>query len=329
MALMRHLKKDAEALGGTSIYTWWFPEKMQKIFERLFGHKTIDYDISGLLGLIMFAGIGEFESENLFFSEEVIAKLFLSTENKNRVNMFSESQQNLSCLLFGITLDDVSKMEISRFENQILTNCSFQRTRFSEKLRECCVNGKGFSNSVLRKSSQKPTHQVLKLLRFIAVEVLFRLSMMFLTTNSEQLYRQMAANPQEIDEKYVGRHKMKMANLLKLYPQANVGSPALDSTEQFRQFEKWIGHDLLVSSTMALGKYTKMKLFATGIPRQQWAEFGNEEEKHERPRPSLTTPFPKHPLFKTKSATVETKKKKKVQAIGKLFANVFMDFRLS
>jgi hypothetical protein len=75
---------------------------------------------------------------------------------------------------------------------------------------------------------------------------------------------------------------------------------------EFKQLEKWIGHDLLVTSIMTLGKSTRGNcVFAKGIPPLQWKEFENKEERLRRPVPNPIALFPKPP-------TVEKKKEKKI-----------------
>lgn len=83
---------------------WWFPPKIQRIIEILFKNKPVEEDVPGLLSLIMFAGIGFSYDEEVHFKKQVIETLYLS----DTTNDFYESQQNLSDLLFGITVDDVS-----------------------------------------------------------------------------------------------------------------------------------------------------------------------------------------------------------------------------
>jgi hypothetical protein len=80
---------------------WWFPIKIQVIIEILFKNKPVDEDMSGLLSLIMFAGISP--NEDVYFKDQIIDALYLS----DSLNEFYKWQQNLSYLLFGIRVDDV------------------------------------------------------------------------------------------------------------------------------------------------------------------------------------------------------------------------------
>ena len=71
--------------------------------------KPSDTDVSGLLSLILFAGIDLSEKTDDFFQDQIIEKVFLITgKEKSNKNLFLfESQQNLASLLFGITVDKV------------------------------------------------------------------------------------------------------------------------------------------------------------------------------------------------------------------------------
>jgi hypothetical protein len=83
---------------------------MQVIIELLFTKTSLEGDVPGLLSLIMFAGLESNEEE--YFKNQIIQHQYLSqtTTKPKAKNWIYESQQNLSDLLFGITLDDVSQM---------------------------------------------------------------------------------------------------------------------------------------------------------------------------------------------------------------------------
>jgi hypothetical protein len=91
---------------------WWFPNKIQVIIELLFTKKSLEGDVPGLLPLITFAGLESNKEE--YSKSQIIRHQYLSqTATKPRAkNRIYESQQNLSDLLFGITLDDVSQMSL-------------------------------------------------------------------------------------------------------------------------------------------------------------------------------------------------------------------------
>jgi hypothetical protein len=105
MTFLRHILAEAEVLTGSSVFNWWFPTEIQKIIEPLLQRKTLTLDVAGILGVIMFAGL-DFEDEE-FFLTQIIEKAF---EERVKHNELFESQQNLSTLLFGITVDNVSKI---------------------------------------------------------------------------------------------------------------------------------------------------------------------------------------------------------------------------
>jgi hypothetical protein len=107
-----YLLARAKPLTGTPHYMWWFPNKIQVIIELLFTKKTLEGDVPGLLSLIMFAGLESNKEE--YFKNQIVQHQYLSqTANKPRAKKWIyELQQNLSDLLFGITLDDVSQMSL-------------------------------------------------------------------------------------------------------------------------------------------------------------------------------------------------------------------------
>jgi hypothetical protein len=144
MSFLRCVLEKAKGLTGYSQYMWWFPRKMQVIFERLFAGKPLESDVGGLLGLIMFAGIEEEESGtgNLNIAA-MIEKAYLPRNKKNISNLLFDSQQNMSALMFGITVDNVSK-QCCTLRTFTDTNSYLfsQRTRFLERVNECCMNPK-------------------------------------------------------------------------------------------------------------------------------------------------------------------------------------------
>ena len=109
-----YLLDRTKPLTGKSHYMWWFPNQIQRIIELLFREKSQQGDLPGLLSLIMFAGLEPIEEE--YFKNQIIKHQYLTrTASTSKVkNHFYESQQNLSDLLFGITLDDVSQMSLMR-----------------------------------------------------------------------------------------------------------------------------------------------------------------------------------------------------------------------
>ncbi len=114
--LMDELLRKSKKLTGFSHLMWWLPSEIQPVIELLFKNKPLDQDVSGLLTLIMFAGIGS--NEDVYFRDEIVASVFLSAPK----NPWYDSQQNLSSFLFGITLDDVRKLSMIRTILTFLTN---------------------------------------------------------------------------------------------------------------------------------------------------------------------------------------------------------------
>ncbi len=91
--------------------------------------KPLDGDVGGLLALIMFAGI-DFDDDD-FFEMQVIQKAFLPKTKDGANNFLFESQQNLSVLLFGLTVDDVRKTFLVSFLSPVLTIFLFCRALVS------------------------------------------------------------------------------------------------------------------------------------------------------------------------------------------------------
>ena len=128
------------------------------------------------------------------------------------------------------------------------------------------MNKKSLVNIVLKRNSQKPNPSTLKMLRYVAVEVLFRLSMMFLKTNQTVLL--------ETSRRYgiCDEHPAKMERLLLCM----IPPPSEPSThkQEFKHFELWLGHDMFVSSIMLSSKTAKNKpQYSKVIPKLQWTEF--------------------------------------------------------
>ena len=130
------------------------------------------------------------------------------------------------------------------------------------------------------------------MLRFISVEVLFRISMMLLKTNEETLLTQMEKNPQNVSNKIKASHETKMTLLLSgMYP-SRKDTPMTPKAE-FETLEKWLGHDLFVSGLMAAAKTSGQNLvFAKQIPKLQWDAFCAKEVKKGRDRPQSESKYP-------------------------------------
>jgi hypothetical protein len=102
VTFLKELGKKSESLTGFSLYMWWFPTELQEVLEMLMFRKPLDGDVGWLLSLIMFAGL-DFDDDNCF-EMQVIQKAFLPKTKEGANNLLFESQQNLSVLLFGLTV---------------------------------------------------------------------------------------------------------------------------------------------------------------------------------------------------------------------------------
>ena len=293
MSFLRHIIKKSRKLTGSSLYLSWFPPDIKEVIERLLPSDVCDFDISGLLSLVAIAGIDLNDDE--FFKTQLIGKGYLGLDPKDNSNMFFDSQQNLSMLLFGITMDDVRKTLFRSTYAHLQTNqfIFLQHTRFLEKVREYCHNKKTLANSLFRRNSQKPNPNCLKWIRLLSIEVLFRVSMMFLKTNETKLKSQMAVQATKDGGDIVKVHSRKMEKLLTgMYPNKEGAKPKM----LFEKSESWLGHDLLVKAIHTLSKSsTKCTVFAKKIPMVQWESFESEEEKKGRPKPNRESLFPTVP----------------------------------
>jgi hypothetical protein len=126
---LKELVKKSESLTGFSLYMWWFPTELQEVLEMLMFRKPLDGDVGMLLSLIMFAGI-DFD-EDIFFEMQVIQKAFLPKTKDGANSLLFESQQNLSVLLFGLTVNNVRKTLLVSFLSPVLTIFLFCRALVS------------------------------------------------------------------------------------------------------------------------------------------------------------------------------------------------------
>ncbi len=142
------------------------------------------------------------------------------------------------------------------------------------------MNRKSLVNIVLKRNSQKPNPSTLKTLRYVAVEVLFRLSMMFLRTNETALLERIKTTGLDVN----GDHRKKIGRLLVRM------APSVQSTskQEFEHLEQWLGHDLFVTSIMFSSKTARNKpQFSKVIPQLQWTEFVSEQVKMGYEPPNL------------------------------------------
>jgi hypothetical protein len=143
------------------------------------------------------------------------------------------------------------------------------------------MNTKSLVNIVLKRNSQKPNPFTLKILQYVAVEVLFRLSMMFLRTNETALLEGNETTGLDVD----GEQRRKIERLL-----VRMAPPTSQSTykQEFKHLEQWLGHDLFVTSIMFSSTTVKNKpQFSKVIPQLQWTEFVSEQVKMGYEPPNL------------------------------------------
>jgi hypothetical protein len=119
LGFLHHMSDLAKKLRRTSFLLFLFPRDIQVIVERLFVGKPPESDVGGLLGLIMIAGLGFEEDEYFSF---LIKNLF-QTENESPL---FEGTRNLGIMLFGVTLDDVSKTSNAPTDSTLLTILYFR-----------------------------------------------------------------------------------------------------------------------------------------------------------------------------------------------------------
>ncbi len=62
-----------------------------------------------------------------------------------------------------------------------------QRTRTLERVRYCCANPKSFVNMIFKKGSSSPSKRTMIMLKMIAIENIFRMSLMYLNINKDEL----------------------------------------------------------------------------------------------------------------------------------------------
>jgi hypothetical protein len=111
------------------------------------------------------------------------------------------------------------------------------------------------------------------MLRLVASEVMFRLSMMLLKTNKSLIFLKMDQN-KDLSTETVKRHRDQMESLLsQMYPKS---SSKYTDKQSFQKFERIVGHDLFVKAIMTISK-AKTR-FAKDIPEVQWDKFVKDEK---------------------------------------------------
>ena len=125
VAFLHHMSRISKELNKTSLYWWWFPRDVQVVMERLFQMKPLEGDVGGLLGVIMFAGFD-------FTEDDYFVKMANKLYRHDSSSPLFEGVQNLAVLLFGSTIDDVSKTSKIETNMTVLTIMSFRSVFVSQ-----------------------------------------------------------------------------------------------------------------------------------------------------------------------------------------------------
>ena len=133
-----------------------------------------------------------------------------------------------------------------------------QRTRTLERVRTCCANGRSFANMILKKGSSTPSKDTLIMLRMIAIGNFFRISLMYLKKNLEELQEAMEKNPYDVHREHVKVHKAQMKDIIDGFypPDDPAETQKSDSEIEFKKYESledWLGHDLI-------GKHDRIRI---------------------------------------------------------------------
>ena len=155
-----------------------------------------------------------------------------------------------------------------------------QRTRTLERVRYCCANPKSFVNMIFKKGSSNPSKRTMIMLKMIAIENIFRMSLMYLNINKDELRSTMRICA-ENGEESAKLHEAHMENIL-----AGFIPPTEDYEEEYsedrieeRKFgtlERWVGHDILVNAVLAAGKGSGKnahQVFETDVQPDEWKAF--------------------------------------------------------
>ena len=174
-----------------------------------------------------------------------------------------------------------------------------QRTRTLERVRYCCANPKYFVNMIFKKGSSSPSKRTMIMLKMIAIENIFQMSLMYLNKNADELRSTMrsCANNGEESAKV---HEAHMENIL-----AGFIPPTEDYEEEYsedqieeRKFgtlERWVGHDILVNAVLAAGKGSGKnahQVFETDVQPDEWKAFKQSEKQQNRPPPNRNAEYP-------------------------------------
>ena len=164
-------------------------------------------------------------------------------------------------------------------------------------------------NEVFKKNKQNPKTIVMKSLRLVAREVLFRVSMGFLYANQKEIRDSLTKNVNNFETDLVRESREKMEYLLKgMFP---VAKKDKGLHHQFAQLERWLGHDLLTETIFmnSRARTSTELIFSAGIPRLQWLEYVNKQVDlgHELPEfeATFTTYLPSKRLKSTPEVSID------------------------
>jgi hypothetical protein len=173
---------------------------------------------------------------------------------------------------------------------------------------------------VLKKGSSYPKEEHVVMVRMIAIENIFRMSLMYLKKNIKALRAGMDDNPNQLDQEIVEKHRKTMNNIVRgMYPQGK------NQLENFKQLELWLGHDLLVNGLAALGKTggkheTRFRVFIKNIPEKDWKIYQQSEIDAGRDVPKRKVHYddpPEKQNKKTAASMRTTSKTKRTKTRGK------------
>jgi hypothetical protein len=174
-------------------------------------------------------------------------------------------------------------------------------------------------NMILKRGSNLPPYEQLIMLRMIAIENLFRMSLMYLKKNLKALREAMDENLDQLDENVVTKHKKMMNKIIKgMYPKGK-GKTGL---ENFKQLETWLGHDLLVNVIASYGKAgggdeIRFRVFEKNRPEKEWKAFEASEAANGRHKPSREAKYTE-PEYKDATNTKAKSRNKRLR--GKCYS---------
>ena len=149
---------------------------------------------------------------------------------------------------------------------------------------------------MFKKGSANPGEGIMIMLHMVAIENLFRMSLIYLKKNQKELREGMEENRDQLDAKVVKRHGAMMDRIINgMYPK---GKMALDN---FKQLETWLRHDLLLNALAAMGKtggsdQVRHRVFVKDVHKDtKWRTFEQAEISEERNKPNPDATYKDRP----------------------------------